>query len=86
MKKNLKKHFKKLLAVLLLALLAAGMAFVYVRFGAKPVAGSKAITIPSSIRRIRRRFTTFAPTRSSSSARWRKLRGSPSPAAKARMA
>ena len=45
MKKNLKKHFKKLLAILLLALLAAGMAFVYVRFGAKPVSGSKAITI-----------------------------------------
>jgi len=45
MKKNLKKHFKKLLAVLLLALLAAGMAFVYVRFSAKPVSGSKAITI-----------------------------------------
>ena len=41
----MKKNFKKLLAVLLLAALAAGMTFVYVRFGAKPVAGSKAITI-----------------------------------------
>ena len=41
----MKKNLKKLLAVLLLVLLAAGMAFVYVRFGAKPVAGSKAITI-----------------------------------------
>ena len=41
----MKKNLKKLLAVLLLAALAAGMTFVYVRFGAKPVAGSKAITI-----------------------------------------
>ena len=41
----MKKNLKKLLAVLLLALLAAGMTFVYVRFGAKPVSGSKAITI-----------------------------------------
>ena len=41
----MKKNVKKVLAVLLLAALAAGMAFVYVRFGAKPVAGSKAITI-----------------------------------------
>ncbi len=45
MKNDFKKHLKKLLAVLLLAALAAGMTFVYVRFGAKPVAGSKAITI-----------------------------------------
>ena len=41
----MKKNLKKLLAVLLLAALAVGMTFVYVRFGAKPVAGSKAITI-----------------------------------------
>ena len=42
---NLKTNLKKFLAVLALFLLAAVMAFVYVRFGAKPVSGSKAITI-----------------------------------------
>lgn len=36
---------KRLLAAALLVLLAAGMALIYVCFGAKPVAGSKSITI-----------------------------------------
>jgi len=41
----MKKHLKKLLAAAAFALLVAAMALVYVRFGAKPVSGSKSITI-----------------------------------------
>jgi len=40
-----KKNLKLLLAAALFALLAAAMAFIYVRFSAKPVEGSKAITL-----------------------------------------
>jgi len=39
------KNLKRILAAAAFALLIAAMALVYVRFGAKPVAGSKAITI-----------------------------------------
>ena len=41
----MKKNLKRILAAAAFVLLAAAMAFVYARFGAKPVAGSKAITI-----------------------------------------
>jgi len=41
----MKKHLKKLLAAAAFALLIGAMLFIYVRFGAKPVAGSKSITI-----------------------------------------
>ena len=41
----MKKNLKRILAAAAFALLVAVMAFVYVRFSAKPVAGSKAITI-----------------------------------------
>ena len=39
------KHLKRILAAAAFALLAAAMVFVYVHFSAKPVSGSKAITI-----------------------------------------
>ena len=41
----MKKNLKRALAAAAFALLAAVLALVYVRFSAKPVAGSKAITI-----------------------------------------
>lgn len=42
---NQTKNLKRILAVALFALLAAAMAFLYVRFSEKPVAGSKAVTL-----------------------------------------
>ena len=41
----MKKNLKRILSAAAFALLVAVMAFVYVSFSAKPVAGSKAITI-----------------------------------------
>ena len=41
----MKKNLKRILSAAAFALLVAVMAFVYVRFSAKPVAGSKAIII-----------------------------------------
>ena len=41
----MKKNLKRILSAAAFALLVAVMAFVYVRFSAKPEAGSKAITI-----------------------------------------
>ena len=41
----MKKNLKRILAAAAFVLLAAAMAFVYARFGAKPVSGSKEVTI-----------------------------------------
>ena len=42
---NQRKTLTRILAVLLFALLVAAMAFLYVRFSEKPVAGTKSVTL-----------------------------------------
>ena len=43
---------KRILAAIAFALLAAVMAFIYVRFAEKPIAGSKSVTLEVSVVRF----------------------------------